>query len=137
MLFIYISLILLAALPAVLIIFRMRRTARIKKTGVHVNGIITQIRTVRVKASQVDILTLEYTDRNTGRSYQGKATAQSFKYKTGDHMGIAYLPANPAKYAVTETRGGYTLLLVFCILLFLFVLFAVYKIDEMTKAGAM
>ena len=52
-------------------------------------------------------------------------------------MGVAYLPANPAKYAITDTQGGNTAMLIFCILIFLFVLFAVYKINEMVQNGEM
>jgi Protein of unknown function (DUF3592) len=137
MLIIYILLILLAAFPVGLTIWRMRRTAFIKKTGIHTNGIITSIRTVRIKSSLTDIITFEYKDRATGRPYNGKATSQSGKYKRSDMMEVAYLPSNPAKYAITNTKGAYTIMLIFCIILFLFVLFAVYKINEMVQSGKM
>lgn len=135
MLIIYILLILLAAFPVGLTIWRMRRAAFIKKTGIHTNGTITSIRTVRIKSSLTDMITIEYKDRATGRSYNGKATSQSGKYKRGDLMEVAYLPSNPAKYAIT--KGAYTIMLVFCIIIFLFVLFAVYKINEMVQKGNM
>ena len=137
MIFFYILLILLAAFPLGLAIWRMRRAAYIKKTGIHTNGYITSIRTVRIKSSLTDIISIEYKDRTTGRPYTGKATTQAGKFKLGDTMGVAYLPANPAKYAIADTKGGFTAMLIFCILIFLFVLFAVYKINEMVQSGEM
>jgi hypothetical protein len=115
----------------------MRRTSLIKKTGVHVNGTITHIRQVRVRSAYIDFLTIEYKDRTTGTLYNAKATTASGKFKNNDPMPLAYLPDNPAKYAITNTRGAYTFMLVFSILLFLFTLFAVYKVDEMVRSGQM
>lgn len=131
MIYIYIAMILLAAFPLLLTIWRMRRTARIKKMGIHCNGTITAIRSIRIKNTYIDSLTIEYRDRQTGQPYLAKATSGRGKYKRGDSMGIAYLPDKPSQYALTDTKGGYTFMLVFCIIIFLFVIFAVYKIDEM------
>mgnify|MGYP000945686471 CR=1 FL=1 len=131
MIYIYIAMILLAAFPMLLTIWRMQRTARIKKQGIHCNGTITGIRSIRIKNTYIDQLTIEYRDRNSGRTYTAKATSGRGKHNRGDAMGIAYLPEKPSQYALTDTRGGYTFMLVFCILIFLFVIFAVYKINEM------
>jgi hypothetical protein len=133
MIYIYIGMILLAAFPMLLTIWRMRRTATIKKHGIHCNGTISSIRTVRMKSAYIDILTIEYRDRATGQPYPAKATTSRGKYNRGDLIGIAYLPDQPSKYALTDTKGGFTFMLVFCIIIFLFVIFAVYKIDEMVK----
>ena len=133
MIYIDIGMILLAAFPMLLTIWRMRRTALIRKNGIHCNGNINSIRTIRMKSSYLDLLTIEYRDRATGRTFPAKATTSQGKYKRGDLIGIAYLPAQPSKYALTDTKGGFTFMLVFCIIIFLFVIFAVYKIDEMVK----
>lgn len=134
---IYIALILLAASPLVLTIRRMRVAARVKKNGVHTNGVVINIRAIRmVRGGSMDILTIEYKDRATGQPYNAKATVTPFKYKLGDTMDIVYLPDEPSKYAM-DTKGGYTGLLIFCIIIFLFILFAIYKIDEMVKSGQM
>lgn len=137
MVIIYILLILLAAFPLGLTIWRMRRAAFIKKTGIHTNGYATSIRTVRIKSSLTDVVSIEYKDRATGLPYPGKATTQAGKFRVGDTIGVVYLPANPAKYAIADTRGGFTAMLIFCIILFLFVLFAVYKINGMVQRGEM
>lgn len=137
MIFLYIFLILLAAFPLVLTALRMKRAALIKKEGIHVNATITHIRRVRIKTTYIDFVDFEYRDRNTGKSYSGKATSRSGKYKYSDRLPVAYLPGNPSRHTVTNTKGGYTGMLIFCILLFLFVLFAVYKIDGMVSRGEM
>lgn len=132
-LFIYIGLIILAAFPLLLIIWRMRWAAKIKKSGIYTDSVVTHIRKFRVpRSSTMDILTLEYKDRATGRTYKGKASTAHGKYRTGDIMPVVYLPEKPSKYAVA-IKTGYWAVLIFCIILFLFVLFAVYKINEMVQ----
>jgi hypothetical protein len=131
MVWIYIFMIALAAVPLTITIYRMRKAGNIKKHGVHVDAIVKDKRAVRIGKSPIDMLTLEYKDRATGRPYYGKASTGQGKFKIGDRMPVAYLPDDPAKYAVLKT--GYWPVLVFCIILFLFVIFAVYKIDEMVS----
>lgn len=133
MIIFYILLILLSAFPLGLTIWRIRSDAYIRKTGIHTSGNITSISTVRLKSSLTDIISIEYKDRTTGRTYTGKASSKAGKYKRSDTMGVAYLPNNPARYTITDTGRGYIVMLIFCILVFLFVLFAVYKIDGMVK----
>lgn len=135
MLIIFILLIVLAAFPLVLTIWRMRVAATIKKNGVPATAIATQINTIRTsKGGSIDILTLEYRDHITNQSHKGRATVSPRKYKIGDAMPVVYLPDKPSKYAI-DTKKAYWAVLIFCIILFLFVLFAVYKINEMMQSG--
>ncbi|MEP7375002.1 MAG: DUF3592 domain-containing protein [Chitinophagaceae bacterium] len=137
MITIYILLIALAAFPLVLTIWRMRVAATIKKNGVRTNAVIKNINTIRTgKGGAMDILTLEYTDSATNHPYKGKATVTHQKYKIGDAMPVMYLPDKPSKYAI-DTNKAYWAVLIFCIVLFLFVVFAVYKINEMVQSGQM
>lgn len=129
--------ILLAAFPLMLTIWRMRRSDLVKKKGIHTDAIVTKVSTVRFPHSRMDILTLEYKDRATGQPYQGRATVTHMNNKSGDRITVAYLPDKPSKYMVADTKKGYTVILIFCILLFIFVLFAVYKINEMVQTGQM
>jgi hypothetical protein len=104
---------------------------------VHTNGVITHITTIRTgRGGAIDILTLEYKDRVTGKPYNGRATVTPHKYKIGDIIPVVYLQDNPSKYAI-DTKKAYWAVLIFCIILFLFVIFAVYKIDEMVQSGQM
>ena len=136
MIAIYISLIALAAFPLVLTIRRMHVAKKIKKKGTPTTGVINHINSIRTGRGAIDILTLEYKDTVTGQAYKAKATVSPYKYKIGDTMEIVYLPDKPSKYAI-DSKGGYLGILIFCIILFLFVLFAVYKIDEMVRTGQM
>lgn len=51
-------------------------------------------------------------------------------------MAVVYLPDRPAKYAI-DAKNAYWAVLIFCIILFLFAVFAVYKINEMVQSGQM
>lgn len=134
---IYILLILLAAFPLVLTAWRMRKAAKIKKDGIHTNGTIQHIKSIRMpRGGYIDILRIEYKDRHTGKLYNAKATVSPGKYKIGDVFEVIYLPDQPAKYAI-DTKGGYLAILIFCIILFLFILFVVYKMQEMVATGQM
>lgn len=130
MIYLFIAMILLSAFPLALTIWRIRKTAFIKKNGTHINGTVTGIRTIRFKNTHLDMVYFEYQDRLTGRSYPGKLTSGVGKYHSGDRVPMAYLPSKPASYAV-DTKGGYTAMLIFTILVFAFVIFAVYKLNQM------
>lgn len=135
MLIIYILLIVLAAFPLVLTIWRMRVAATIKKNGVPATAIVTQINIIRTgKGGSIDILTLEYRNHATNQPHKGQATVSTGKYKTGDTMPVIYLPDKPSKYVI-DTKKAYWAFLIFCIILFLFVVFAVYKLNEMVQSG--
>jgi hypothetical protein len=136
MIFIYIGLILLGALPATIVIWRMRKTMHIKKNGIATDAYVTSIITQRFSKTTLDMVHLEFRDRATGRTYTSKATTAVGKHKRGDRLTIYYLPNDPSK---NSPIGGktYIPILIFCIVLFLFVVFAVYKIDEEVRRGSM
>lgn len=100
------------------------------------NAVVREIKTLRTGRSTLDFLILEYKERATGRLYNAKATVAHQKFRTGDSLPVAYLPDKPSKYAMGG-KNAYWVVLIFCIALFLFVLFAVYKINEMVNAGSM
>lgn len=88
------------------------------------------------KGGSIDKLTLEYKDRRDNRPYYAKATVVTGQKQIGDRMTVIYLPNKPEKYAI-DTKGGYWFILVFCIILFVFIIFAVWKIDGMVRKGHM
>ena len=133
MIFIYIFII---GIPAVVIFFiikKILKAKKIKQLGVKTEAIITNVHITRFGKGSMDILTLEYKDA-AGRYYPAKATVAVGKYKTGDHMEISYIPQNPTQYAFDDVKG-YWGILIFCILLLLFAIFASYKISELVQAG--
>lgn len=135
MIILYIFMIALSALPMLMIIIKMRKAGHINKNGTHTTGIITGIRSQRYhKGGTMDHLTIEYKDRQTGRAYYGNATTAHKKFSVRDTINVVYLPGNPSRYTVT-TGATYWPLLVFCFLLFAFVIFAVYEINGMVTTG--
>ena len=76
------------------------------------------------------ILILEYAAGPRMEIFKGKATASYGQFKLGDKLPILYSPDNPSKMTLKDQKGHY-FLLVFTMLLFLFVIFATFKIVEM------
>jgi len=133
MIFVYIFII---GMPAFLILFiikKMRVAKHIQQSGIATDAFITNVSTRRINKTTLDILTLEYTD-TAGRRYPAKATVTVGKYRTGQRMPVKYLRENPARYAFDNGKG-YWAVLIFCILLLLFTIFASYKINEMLQSG--
>lgn len=128
MIFIYILIIGLPAFLIFLVLKKMNKANNIKKHGITTDAFILNIVTQRMGKTTVDVLTLEYKDA-AGRLHPAKATIQVGKYRVGQRIPIKFLPQNPAQYAFDDV-SGYWFVLIFCILLFLFAIFAVYKINE-------
>lgn len=133
MIFFYIFIIAAPALLIFFIIKKMSKARHIMQHGVVTTALITHVYRQRFHRGKMDVLTLEYTD-SRGRQYPAKASVAPDEYKVGDRMRISYLAQNPAKYAFDNGKG-YWFLLVFCILLLLFAVFASYKIHEMMQGS--
>ena len=111
----------------------MRKVRSIQRDGVATDAVITDVRTVRFSKGSVDILKLEYTDAR-GRRFPAKATVGVGEYGIGQSLQVKYLLNNPGEYSF-DNRKTYWAILIFLILLFLFSIFAVYKVNELVKAG--
>ncbi len=133
MIFVYMFIIGLPALLIFFIIKKIRSVRNIQKHGIQADALIIHVQTQRLHKGSMDILTLEFSD-TAGRRYPAKATVAVGQYQTGQRMPISYLAENPAQYAFDNGKG-YLGVLVFCILLLLFTIFASYKINEMVQAG--
>jgi len=133
MIFVYILIIGLPAFLIFLTIKKMKKANYIKQYGITTDAYILHIVTRSFNKNRMDILTLEYKD-TAGRLHPAKASIQVGKYRVGQRIPIKYNPQNPAHYAF-DNVSGYWFILIFCILLFLFMIFASYKINEMVQAG--
>jgi hypothetical protein len=124
-------------IPTLLVLFAIKkiiRARRIAKHGIKTNAVITHIRMIRFSKSTSDKLTLEYTD-NKGTRHSTKATTVPGHYKTGNTMPLKYLDNKPSAYAIDNTQQADWVLLVVCILLLAFTIFASYKIDELVQSS--
>lgn len=131
MTFVYILLPLFGALPLIIIIFKMRRALSIKKNGISTEAVVVQINSL---PRRLVIIILEYTAGSRMEIFKGKATASYGQFKLGDKIPILYSPDNPSKMTLKDQKGHY-FLLVLAVLLFLFIIFATFKIEELMHAG--
>lgn len=135
MLILYILLPLFGALPLIVTIFKMSKAKRIKRNGVTTEAVVIQVNslgtTIRNKA---DILVLQYLVKATNQIYQGKATASREQYKVGDRLNITYSKKPPYEMTV-KGANVYIPILIFTVLIFIFVIFAMFKIVELIPEG--
>lgn len=135
MLLLYILLPLFGALPLIVTLLKMRRARRITNNGVTTQAIVVKVipwgTTIR---NMVDTLILQYTVDATNEIYQGKATASRGQYKIGDTMSITFLKSPPYNMTV-KGANVFIPILIFTILIFLFIIFAMFKIGELIPEG--
>ena len=109
----------------------MMKARHIQQHGVRTDAIITSIRTVHSSKGSTDIIGLEYRDI-AGNRYPAKTNSSPGKYRTGQRLPLSYLAEKPASYAI-GIGNGYWVLLILCVLILLFTIFASYKINEMLQ----
>lgn len=124
-------------IPTLLILIAIKKIIKVRsiaKHGIKTNAVITHIRMIRFSKSTIDKLTLEYTDY-TGTRHPAKATTVPGHYKTGNTMPLKYLDNKPSAYTIDDTQQGDWVLLIVCVLLLAFTIFASYKIDELVQSS--
>ncbi len=135
MIIIYVLLLILAALPLWKTFRYIQKEKRIRQHGINASGVVTHIHTTAMRRGPtVDQVQIEYASNIHGHFHKSSITATHKKFKHGESVPVKYLPEDPSKILV-DGGQGYWPMLIFSILIFLFVIFAVYKIDEMVKTG--
>jgi hypothetical protein len=134
MVFVYIFII---GLPGLLVFFTIKKIIKaraVQKHGINTHAVITHIALIKFSRGTSDNLTLEYSD-STGTRHAAKATTVPGQYKPGDTMPLKYLSDKPSCYTIDGMQQGQWVILVFCILLLAFTIFASFKIDEMLQGS--
>ena len=134
MIFVYIFII---SLPAVLVFFTLKKIIRartVKQHGIKTQAVITHISLIKFSKGASDSLTLEYKD-STDTRHLAKVTTVPGQYKPGDSMPLRYLNNKPSHYTIDGMEQGQWAILIFCMLLLAFTIFASYKIDEMVQSS--
>lgn len=134
MIFFYIFII---GVPTALVLFFINKIVTIRaidKHGIKTNALITQVRLLKFSKGSLDSLTLEYAD-DTGKQHKAKASTAPGQYKQGDTLPLKYLSKKPSRYVIAGMPQGQWFLLIFCVILLAFAIFASYKIDELVQAG--
>ncbi len=127
---------LFGALPLIIIIIKMRKGQYIINNGTKTEATVIKINPLRIGIRhKMDTLILQYMVAGKKEIFQGKATSAPWQYKVGDTLAITYLNDNPKKMTV---KGGnvYIPMVVFTVIIFLFMVFATFKIAELIPEGA-
>lgn len=121
-------------LPLAIVLYKKRQVKKILNTGLPVTATVYHI-LPPVGKRTVDIVYYSFLDRK-GKQYTGALNIAPGTYRLRDTLQIWYLPDNPNKNTV---KGAWAspFFLIFVIVIALFVLFAVYKINEMVQTGDM
>jgi len=135
MIILYILIILIGTIPLWKTIRFIQLEEKIRKEGISTYGTVTHIHTTRYqRGPATDRVHTRYSSILPGQYYEANFVAKHNQYRIGQSIPVKYLPGKTDKIIVSPKRG-YWLMLIFSTLLLLFVFFAVYKIDEMVKAG--
>ncbi|OAD91317.1 hypothetical protein A7A78_12470 [Aequorivita soesokkakensis] len=128
---IYILLPLFGALPLFITVIKMRNGQRIINNGTKTEAKVVKIIPWRLSfRTRMDTLILQYYVEGNKEIYHGKASAPPWQYKVGDTLSITYLNDNPNKMTV-KGANVYIPILVFTVLIFLFMIFATFQIEEL------
>lgn len=128
---IYILLLAAGVLPMVVFLVKRKRYRIILQTGVRISAAVTAVRTINYhRGGTYDRVTFAYLPAGSVQYFSGQFIVKTGKHKPGDVLDVFYLPGKPQENAVPGSKGD-VLMFLFMVLIFLFVLFACFKINEM------
>jgi hypothetical protein len=131
MILLYIIIILLGIIPLWKTISFILLEEKIRKDGISTTGIVSDIQTKKFhKGPTTCRIYIRYNSIIAGQYQEASFVTSPHKYKRGQSISLKYLPEYPDKIIVAAKRG-YWSMLVFSILIALFVVFAMFKIDGM------
>lgn len=128
----------IVGIPALLVLFFARRISRIKaaeKNGQQTQAAVTGIYRLNSSKGTSDVVTFQYQD-TTGQWHAGKITTGVGQYAIGDSIPLKYSPGKASFYIIKGMEQGQWVLLIFCLLILIFMIFASYKLNEMVESGA-
>ena len=131
MLLVNILLIVVGALPWILFFIKRKRYYHILRNGIQAAAQITEVRPVRNRHGAIyDQVFYAYLPKFGNQYFSGLFTSKTGKYRRGDSIEVFYLPDNPKKNAMPGSKGEMGML-IFLVAVFLFILFACYKLNGM------
>ena len=131
MYFVYIIMMLAGALPLMLFFIRRKHYYHILRNGVKTTARVSDVKTISNRHGAVyDRVIYAYLPKFSNQYKSGVFTSKHGKYHPGSSIDIFYLPDKPEKNAMPGSKAE-TGMFVFLLAVFLFVLFACYKINEM------
>lgn len=134
MILLYIIIILLGIIPLWKTISFILLEEKIRKDGISTTGIVSHIHTLKsTKGPARCRVHIRYNSNIIGHYKEASFVTSSHKYKREQSVSLKYLPEKPDKIIVSPKREYWTML-VFSILIAVFVVFAVYKIENELNA---
>ena len=134
MILIYALLIALGFLPFAIVVYKMKRLQRRRKTGVKTNAIVKEIYGFSYRS--INIFLIEYTIAGTGETISKKIPVAGLPYAIGESLPIIYNPQKPRKILL-DAGKSFTPLLVFTLLIAAFVIAACFMINRSIANGEM
>lgn len=132
MIWIYAGLITIGFLPFVIVLYKISRVNRMKKTGVKTTCIIRNVPSGTLRG--LNRVMIEYRLSESGIIITKEITVAGIPYKTGDILPIYYDRNDPEKMLL-NSESGFSVLLLFTILLGAFVITACYLIYSGIRSG--
>ena len=133
MIILYILFVAIGALPMISFLVKRKNYYRILRQGIKTTAQVTEARRVRYRGNPThDRVFFSYLPAGTAQYMQGDFITKIGKHRRGDLLEIYYLPGAPQKSAVPGSRGELGMF-IFVLLIFLFVIFACFKIHEEVK----
>ena len=130
MIIVYVITILLAAFPLWKTIRYIRLEEKIRREGISTSGVVTYIHTTRLPRNLLtDRVHTRFASNISGGYHEASFASDHKRYRVGQSITVRYLPGKPDKIVVAEKRG-YWPMLIFSIILLLFAIFGMYKINE-------
>ena len=124
-------------IPALLVVFFAKRISQLKaaeKNGMQTHATVTGIYRINSSKGSSDSVTFQYQD-TTGQWHAGKISTSVGQYAMGDCIPLKYSPGKPSFYIIKGMQQGQWVLLIFCLLILAFMIFASYKLNEMAESG--
>jgi hypothetical protein len=136
MIILYILLIAIGALPLAVFLVNRKNYYRILKEGTKTTAQVTEARRVRYRGNAThDRVFFSYLPPGYSQYFPGNFITKIGKHRRGDIIEIYYLPRYPQLYAVPGSKGDIFMFL-FVLLIFVFVVFACFKIHESVRTDA-
>lgn len=130
MIFIYILLVGTGALPLIFFLIGRRNYRYILANGIETTAEVTDVRTNRYQRGPTyDQVYFAYLPAGSAAYRSGVYKFKTGTYRRGDRLVIFYLPQHTDKYAIPGSKGEIPML-IFMVVIFLFTIYACFKIKE-------
>ncbi len=129
MIYVLIGLGIIGFLPMIVVLYRKRRSDWLVKHGSKTEATVKMVH--GYSSRSLNAVDIEYRVVETGHIIEKSILVAGSPYSAGDRFPIYYDPKNPRKPQVA-LKKGFIFILVFTLIIAAFVIFACFKLYEMT-----